>query len=675
MPKRKYAIFFGYDGSNYHGMQKQIPGSPMAHLPTVEGALEAALIKVGGFSEEHLAHYSKLQWSRVGRTDKGVHAACQVVTCRLSLGPLSEEHKLKIEGAKLQNQEGVTQDGVTQGQDGLQEDLAESPRVEGLQRERELDFIRRLRQELPADFVLYDVRRVPNQYDARLQCLRRQYEYCFPSHVLRPCVLQDNSPAVRTFFDEFCPDYEEPGETPYKDAFQATTGGELNAETDANGERRSVAECVLQNFGEKQTIFEALRAETASVPWDMANEGPLAPLLSRHRREVYAVRRAYAALSPERRHAAWLRIHGSSPLERGVPEGGLATEQEMGAEQKAIETQAEGETQVEDGAEVEDETKGVTRYAALNYPPPELLAIGQPPMSREARSSYRMSEADFAKFETIIGRFLGRHNWFSYTSRLKATDPSANRNLFAIEVHRVTPSTTPGGVAADGPGQCEFIVVRLKGESFLYNQIRKMMSLAMETMIGTAPSRAHAYLTSEPLLPKKHIHLAPGEGLMLERAYYETLNRPTRELCPQMVLHHPLETDDPYGEEVQTLLKHPEEVKTLQSAADALFAKQLDAIPPTANPLFDDNDQDNDEKAGQTVADDEVSDDEVLPVWYQVLQFKFQKLLPRMTEVFNEQETFDLHAKDLAWHPFFAENFPIPRDTSFNNPPHPKGRQ
>lgn len=61
----------------------------------------------------------------------------------------------------------------------------------------------------------------------------------------------------------------------------------------------------------------------------------------------------------------------------------------------------------------------------------------------------------------------------------------------------------------------DMIIITLKGQSFLLNQIRKMVGLAIEIIRGTAPEWA-----IEDALEKSNkriLHMAPGEGLLLDR--------------------------------------------------------------------------------------------------------------------------------------------------------------
>ena len=77
--KVKLAVFFGYSGKGYHGMQKVVG------IPTIEGVLEEAFYKAGMISENNYGNLKKLGWSRGSRTDKGVHASFNSIALKLML--------------------------------------------------------------------------------------------------------------------------------------------------------------------------------------------------------------------------------------------------------------------------------------------------------------------------------------------------------------------------------------------------------------------------------------------------------------------------------------------------------------------------------------------------------------------------------------------------------------
>lgn len=75
--KQNFVIFFGYNGTAFHGLQRN------PDVKTVEDSLEKALFEAELISEQNFGDLKKLGWKRASRTDKGVHAAVNAVSCRL----------------------------------------------------------------------------------------------------------------------------------------------------------------------------------------------------------------------------------------------------------------------------------------------------------------------------------------------------------------------------------------------------------------------------------------------------------------------------------------------------------------------------------------------------------------------------------------------------------------
>lgn len=78
MPKLWLSIFFGYNGSPFSGMQYQIENN----IHTIEGFLVSKLHAAGFLSTDHHSQLERNdRWSRAARTDKGVHAVLNGVSC------------------------------------------------------------------------------------------------------------------------------------------------------------------------------------------------------------------------------------------------------------------------------------------------------------------------------------------------------------------------------------------------------------------------------------------------------------------------------------------------------------------------------------------------------------------------------------------------------------------
>ncbi|CAI5743733.1 unnamed protein product [Peronospora destructor] len=80
LPKRRYGLWVAFCGKNYSGMQMN------EGVSTIEAELERALYEAGGIAETNYGFLQKIGWSRAARTDKGVHAAGQLISVKLHAG-------------------------------------------------------------------------------------------------------------------------------------------------------------------------------------------------------------------------------------------------------------------------------------------------------------------------------------------------------------------------------------------------------------------------------------------------------------------------------------------------------------------------------------------------------------------------------------------------------------
>ncbi|CAM9174938.1 unnamed protein product, partial [Ectocarpus sp. 8 AP-2014] len=131
--KKKVALLISYWGNNYQGLQIN------KGARTIEAELELALYLAGTISKDNFGNPRKVSWSRAGRTDKGVHAAAQVISVKL-----------------------------TYPNDG------------------ERETVEKINKYLPDDIRAVDIRRAPKSFDSRTRCSGRRYEYIMPTYVLAP---------------------------------------------------------------------------------------------------------------------------------------------------------------------------------------------------------------------------------------------------------------------------------------------------------------------------------------------------------------------------------------------------------------------------------------------------------------------------------------------------------
>lgn len=135
-PKRKVACLIGYDGTGYNGLQINPP------YPTIEAELYKAFVEAGGVSKDNAADLKKSGFKRCARTDKGVHAAGNVISLKMVI-PKGEE-----------NMEEVMKDKIN--------------------------------ERLPASIRIWAIQRVNKGFDCKNMCGSRVYQYWLPTYVFRP---------------------------------------------------------------------------------------------------------------------------------------------------------------------------------------------------------------------------------------------------------------------------------------------------------------------------------------------------------------------------------------------------------------------------------------------------------------------------------------------------------
>ncbi|OAA72317.1 tRNA pseudouridine synthase [Cordyceps fumosorosea ARSEF 2679] len=129
-PKRKVAVMIGYSGTGYKGMQ--VNGDE----PTIERDLFQAFIKAGAISKANADDPRKSSLARCARTDKGVHAAGNVISLKLII--------------------------------------------------EDEDIVDKINEALPAQIRIWGIQRTNNSFNCYQYCDSRFYEYLLPSYCLLP---------------------------------------------------------------------------------------------------------------------------------------------------------------------------------------------------------------------------------------------------------------------------------------------------------------------------------------------------------------------------------------------------------------------------------------------------------------------------------------------------------
>ncbi|KAJ6446751.1 aspartic proteinase [Purpureocillium lavendulum] len=129
-PKRKVAVMIGYSGTGYKGMQ--VNGDE----PTIERDLFRAFIDAKAISKANADDPRKSSLARCARTDKGVHAAGNVISLKLII--------------------------------------------------EDEDIVEKINSHLPEQIRVWGIQRTNNSFNCYQYCDSRWYEYLMPSYCLLP---------------------------------------------------------------------------------------------------------------------------------------------------------------------------------------------------------------------------------------------------------------------------------------------------------------------------------------------------------------------------------------------------------------------------------------------------------------------------------------------------------
>lgn len=136
------------------------------------------------------------------------------------------------------------------------------------------------------------------------------------------------------------------------------------------------------------------------------------------------------------------------------------------------------------------------------------------PANVEVNESYTVDKATLKSFNDVLQGYVGTHVFHNFTHGKGFKEDSASRVIrFIYCSEPFYPSNQK---------ELEFVVVRVKGQSFMIHQIRKMIGLAVAIVKGYA-SEDHLRRAFEEKF--MDVPKAPGLGLMLEEVHFDRYNR------------------------------------------------------------------------------------------------------------------------------------------------------
>jgi len=125
--------------------------------------------------------------------------------------------------------------------------------------------------------------------------------------------------------------------------------------------------------------------------------------------------------------------------------------------------------------------------------------------------AWRCGENTISEVNSVFKHFLGVHYFHNYTSGKLPMEPSSQR--YILEFQAGEPFVREG---------MEWSVVKVKGQSFMLHQIRKMVGLGIAIIRGHTGMQT---LDNAWGMERIDIPRAPGLGLMLDQIHYDRYNK------------------------------------------------------------------------------------------------------------------------------------------------------
>ncbi|XP_076308202.1 pseudouridylate synthase 1 homolog isoform X2 [Tachypleus tridentatus] len=135
------------------------------------------------------------------------------------------------------------------------------------------------------------------------------------------------------------------------------------------------------------------------------------------------------------------------------------------------------------------------------FAPPDVLT----------KEDYTIPSEKIKQLNDLLALYKGTHNYHNFTSGRKPEDESSKRYILSCECGM--PFVREG---------IEFAIIKIKGQSFMLHQIRKMVGLSIAIMRGLANTETLKKAWSPQRID---IPIAPALGLMLEEIHYDKYNK------------------------------------------------------------------------------------------------------------------------------------------------------
>ena len=139
------------------------------------------------------------------------------------------------------------------------------------------------------------------------------------------------------------------------------------------------------------------------------------------------------------------------------------------------------------------------------------------PISMFMKDPTNITEDDEQKtlerLRNLVQKFKGTHNFHNYTNKMRANDPKAQRYIMEFDCNLM-----------DYKEKGRFYRFRIRGQSFIYHQIRKMIGIMVQVIQEDLKDN---FIDNSFYQNSVNIWLAPPQGLFLDRVTFDAYNQKT----------------------------------------------------------------------------------------------------------------------------------------------------
>lgn len=372
-PKRKVAVLIGYAGTGYKGMQIN------HHEKTIEGDLFAAFVAAGAIAKTNADDPKKSSFVRCARTDKGVHAAGNVISLKLVI--------------------------------------------------EEEDIVQKINEKLPEQIRVWGIQRTNNAFNCYQACDSRWYEYLLPSYSLLP-------PSPKSFLGrKVIEAAKEKGV--YEDCLK--TWDDVKQFWD-DVEKNDI-QPILERLDAK-TREEVMQLMQASEDGDVQpdEEGLDTDATTKKRKAEDELEVSSKRNKAEETHPEKTTGQDPEPMESETSSTEVVevSQAETAVKEDATEVYSEKSVGATAAlAEASIKTSTDVKQAKPKYQPsPAELAFREVKAAYiAAKRRYRVTPARVQQLQAALDVYKGTNNFHNYTIQKTFKDPSAKRHIRSFEVN------------------------------------------------------------------------------------------------------------------------------------------------------------------------------------------------------------------------------------------------